>query len=119
MDELEKVFEQDNESLCSPFIEIEIKSAVFQMEKNKVAGPDRIPIECYQTCWNIVKDDIIQFFADYHEGRVDISIINYGIITLLPKISDAIKIQQFRPICLLNCLYKLVTKTLTIRLEKL
>jgi len=48
---------------------------------------------------------------------VDISRINYGIITLLPKIKEANKIQQFRPICLLNCLYKLITKTLTLRLE--
>ena len=43
--------------------------------------------------------------------------VNYGIITLLPKISDANKIQQFRPICLLNCLYKWITKVLSLRLE--
>jgi hypothetical protein len=48
---------------------------------------------------------------------VDISRINYGIITLLPKILDASKIQQYRHICLLNCLYKLITKILTIRIE--
>ena len=48
---------------------------------------------------------------------MDISRINYGVITLLPKFCDAAKIQQFRPICLLNCLYKLITKTLTLRLE--
>lgn len=49
--------------------------------------------------------------------KVDISRLNYGIITLLPKIKEACRIQQFRPICLLNCLYKLIIKTLTIRLE--
>lgn len=27
------------------------------------------------------------------------------------------KIQQFRPMCLLCCIYKLITKVLTIRLE--
>ena len=43
--------------------------------------------------------------------------INYGIITLLPKVQDAEKIQQYRPICLLNCLYKWITKVLTLRLE--
>jgi len=48
---------------------------------------------------------------------VNISRLNYGIITLLPKVKEASKIQQFRPICLLNCLYKLITKTLTLRLE--
>lgn len=88
------------------------------MEKNKAAGPDKIPIEFYQTCCDIVKDDIIMLFNDFHENKVDISRMNYGIITLLPKDNDALRIQQFRPICLLNCLYKLITKTPTIRLEK-
>jgi hypothetical protein len=37
----------------------------------------------------------------------------------LPKVKDAERIQQFRPICLLNCIYKWVTKVLTIRLEKI
>jgi hypothetical protein len=69
-------------------------------------------------CWEVIKEDIIQLFHDFHEGRVDISRINYGVITLLPKVTDASRIQQFRPMCLLNCLYKLITKTLTLRLEK-
>lgn len=40
-------------------------------------------------------------------------------ITLLPKVTGATKIQQFKPIGLLHYLYKLVTKTLTLRLEKI
>ena len=60
----------------------------------------------------------MQLFHDFHEGNVDISRLNYGIITLLPKVPDACKIQQFRPICLLNCLYKLITKSLNVRMEK-
>jgi hypothetical protein len=63
------------------------------MEKNKAARPDKIPIEFYQSYWNVVKDDIMQLFYDFHEGSVDISRINYGIITLLPKVSDAARIQ--------------------------
>jgi hypothetical protein len=107
----------DNEQLCKPFSESEIWTALSQMEKNKVASPDSIPIEFYQACWHIVKSDIVQLFSNFHQGRVDISRINYGIITLLPKILDASKIQQYRHICLLNCLYKLITKILTIRIE--
>ena len=61
--------------------------------------------------------DIIQLYDDFYNHKVDVSRMNYGIITLLPKVKDASKIQQFRPICLLNCLYKLITKTLTTRLE--
>jgi hypothetical protein len=88
------------------------------MEINKAAGPDKIPIEFYQTCWEIVKYDIIQLFDEFFKGKIGISRINYGIITLLPKRSDASSIQQYRPICLLNCIYKLITKTLTLRVEE-
>jgi hypothetical protein len=48
--EVEHVSEADNKQLCCPFSENEIKETLFQMEKNKVAGPNKIPIEFYQTC---------------------------------------------------------------------
>lgn len=56
-------------------------------------------------------------FDDFNHNHADISKLNYGIITLLPKVKEASKIQQYRPICLLNCIYKLINKTLTLRLE--
>jgi hypothetical protein len=115
---MEHVTKLENEELCKPFSETEIKGALFQMEKNKAVGPDKIPIEFYQSCWEIVRTNIIQLFSDFLDDKVDISRMNYGIITLLPKVSDASKIQHYRPICLLNCLYKLITKTLTLRIEK-
>jgi hypothetical protein len=116
-DGLEQLNELDNNVLCDHFSEKEIKEALFQMEKNKAAGPDSIPAEFYQICWDIVKNDIVSLFQDFHAGHLDVSRLNYGIITLLPKIKEATKIQQYRPICLLNCLYKLITKVLTIRIE--
>jgi hypothetical protein len=111
-----RLSESDNDQLCRPFSETEIWNALSQMEKNKAAGLDNIPIEFYQDCWQTVKADILHLFSDFRQGSVDISRINYGIITLLPKTSDAAIIQQYRP-CLLNCLYKLITKTLTLRIE--
>lgn len=35
---------------------------------------------------------------------------------MLPKVKPATNIKQFRPICLLNVIYKIITKVLTIRL---
>jgi hypothetical protein len=46
----EKVTDLENEDLTKPFEEEEIKLALFQMEKNKVADPSGIPIEFYQHC---------------------------------------------------------------------
>lgn len=61
-----KLSPTDNEELCKPFSEIEIKDALFQMEHNKAAGPDKIPIEFFQKCWDIVRMDIIDLFEDFH-----------------------------------------------------
>lgn len=116
-DNIPCVSQPENQFLCRPFSESEIKEALYQMEKNKAAGPNKIPIEFYQGCWEFIKNDIVQLFDDFHSQKLNVSRLNYGIITLLPKIKEASKIQQFRPICLLNCLYKLITKTHTIRLE--
>jgi hypothetical protein len=41
-------------------------------------------------------------FNDFHEDKLPLFSLNFGVITLLPKTKEAIKIQQYRPICLLN-----------------
>ena len=99
-------------SSLNPLLNQKSKKLSFRWKKNKAVGPDNIPIEFYQHCWEIIKGGIIEMF-DFHAGNLDVSRLNYGIITLLPKI------QQFRPICLLNCLYKWITKVLTLRLDPL
>lgn len=41
-----------------------------------------------------------------------------GLSHCFPKNSDSSTIQQYRLICLLNCIYKLITKTLSIRIKR-
>ena len=60
--------------------------------------------------------DVMFLFDNFYSRNMDVHRLNYGIITLLPKLA-ANKIQQLRPICLLRCIYKLITKTLCIRLD--
>uniref|UniRef100_A0A453AIC2 Reverse transcriptase domain-containing protein n=1 Tax=Aegilops tauschii subsp. strangulata TaxID=200361 RepID=A0A453AIC2_AEGTS len=88
------------------------------MDVNRAPGPDNILAEFYQHCCNIVKSDIMRLFSHFHAGTLDVQRLNYGVITLLPKVSGADRIQQFRPICLLRCPYKLITKTMDRRVEK-
>jgi len=51
-----------------------------------------------------------------HAGHLELWRLNYGVIILLPKVKPATTIKQFRPICLLNIIYKIITKALTLRL---
>jgi hypothetical protein len=114
----DKLTSQENSELTKPFQEDEIKQALFLMERNKAAWPDGIPIEFYQSCWDFIREDIVQMFGDLYTGKLDVKRLNYGLITLLPKVKHAIRIQQYRSICLLNCIYNWITKLLTLRLEK-
>jgi hypothetical protein len=54
-------------------------------------------------------------FEDFHKGDLPILSLNFGVITLLPKLQEAIQIQQFRPICMLNVSFKIFTKVLANR----
>jgi hypothetical protein len=87
------------------------------MEKNKVAGPDGILVEFYQHCWSIIKWDILKMFNDFHEHNINLEKNQLWIITLIPKSDDAEIIQKYMPICLLQVLFKIFTKGMTVRVE--
>ena len=61
---------------------------------------------------------MVALFSNFHNLKLDIGRFNYGIITLLPKVKEANNIKQYRPICLLNVIYKFFTKALMLRLDK-
>jgi mannosylglycoprotein endo-beta-mannosidase len=113
----EKLSSEENLQICQPFTLNDVKSALDSMASNKVASPDNIHVEFYQHCWDIFKWDAMNLFHSFHAGTLDVFRLNYGIITLIPKVSRVHGISQYRPICHLRCIYKLITKTLTLRLE--
>jgi hypothetical protein len=89
----EMVTIQENKDLEKSFSESKIKNPIFSMEKNTAPGPDHFPVEFYQHCWDIIKDEMIALFSDFHNLKLDIGRFNYGIITLLPKSKEANSIK--------------------------
>jgi hypothetical protein len=104
-----QVSNEENEILIADFTENEVREAVFQMEHNKAPGPDGFPAEFYQVFWGVIKDDLLAMFHDFHKDSLDLVSLNFGIITLIPKIENATKIQQYRPICVLNVSFKILS----------
>jgi hypothetical protein len=86
------------------------------MKHNKAPRPDGFSTEFYQAFWEIIKDDLLTLFMEFHNGTLPVYSPNFWIITLLPKKCIAIKIQDYRPICLLNVSFKIITKVLTNRI---
>lgn len=114
----QKVSADENDGLTAPFLESEIKEAVFSCYPDGAPGPDGLPFLFYQKFWDIVKTDITNMFNDFYNGDLDLCRLNFALVTLVPKVPDACNMKQFRPISLLNCSFKLFSKLLTIRLGK-
>ena len=97
-------------------MEEEVHGAIKQMENNKAPGPEGFPADFFQTFWYIIKGDLMNMFAAFQRGDLELFQLNFGTIILLPKKENAIQIQQYRLICLLNVCFKVFTKVATNRL---
>jgi hypothetical protein len=102
--------------LSSPFTHSEIDEVVRHMPLDKSPGPDGFNGQFLKSCWNIIKHDIYRLCNDFYEGKLDLESINMGYITLIPKIPVPVGVNDYRPITLLNCCLKLITKILANRL---
>jgi hypothetical protein len=116
-EDIPQVSMEENDFLIAPYTEKEIRKAVFLMEHNKASGPDGFPAEFHQTFWDTIKSDLLELFSSLHAGQLELFRLNFDEIILLPKVNEAERIQQYRPICLLNVSFKIFTKVATIRLN--
>jgi hypothetical protein len=79
---------------------------------NKAPGPDGLPPEFYKFFWDIIGADVLNLFNDFYHGKLDIARFNYGLLSLLPKVKGANKLQACRPICSLNVIFQNFTMVL-------
>jgi hypothetical protein len=71
----------------------------------------------YKKFWPLLKQGVMDILNGFALGRVDISRLNFGILSLLPKVPGADTIKQFRPIALINVIFKLISKAYACRLS--
>ncbi|RVW43710.1 Transposon TX1 uncharacterized 149 kDa protein [Vitis vinifera] len=120
MNNSESIKEEDFKSafrLESPFTEEEIFKAIFQMDRDKAPGPDGFTIAVFQDCWEVIKEDLVKVFAEFHRSGIINQSTNASFIVLLPKKSMSRSISDFRPISLITSLYKIIAKVLAGRIR--
>ena len=86
---------------------------------DKAPGPDGFNGMFLKKCWHIIKEDVYQLCNDFFSGTVSLQAINNSFITLVPKNSNPVTPNDFRPISLLNSILKLITKLMADRLQAL
>ena len=92
------LFQQSVELLDRPFSEEKIHNAVLHLNKEKAPGPDGFTIAFYQDCWEMIKDDLLRVFLEFHNNGIINQSTNATFIALVPKKSQTSRILDYRPI---------------------
>ena len=99
--ELPKVSDEDRALLEEPISLGEIEIAIKQLNVDKVAGLDGLPIEFYQKFLPVIKNDLHSLFLKIVQDGVLHSSAKQGIISLLEKAGkDQLYIEHWRPLSL-------------------
>ena len=117
----ENVLSEETAKICEGIMSInECKQALMTMESNKTPGTDGLTSEFYRFFWNAIGKFMVESFNyAFQHGSLSIS-QRQGIISLIPKKNkNAEYLTNWRPVSLLNVDYKIATKTIALRLEKI
>ena len=106
------------DSLVAPFSKDEINNIVRMIPLDKAPGPDSFNGMFLKKCWPLIKEDFYALCQDFYDCNINLESINNSYITLVPKVPTLETVNDFKPISLLNCSIKLLTKILAERLQK-
>jgi len=106
-----------NRWLIRPVSKEEVQIAVFQLIADKSPGPVGLTAGFFQKNWNSVgKETTEAIISFFNSGRL-IQELNHTFITLVPKSSDVVHLNDFRPVSCCNTLYKFIAKVLANRFQ--
>ncbi|XP_071683220.1 uncharacterized protein [Lolium perenne] len=88
-----------------------------EMKTDTAPGPDGFPVAFFKRFWPQTKHGILHILNDFVLGCIDISRLNFGILSLIPKVPGAEQISQYRPIALINVIFKIISKAYASKLD--
>jgi hypothetical protein len=105
-----RVSNLENEELMRTFTPDELDAVLKETKTDTAPGLDGLPVLFYKKFWPMLRRPVLQILNGFALGTIDIARLNFGILSLIPKVPGAEDIKQFRPIALINVIFKLVSK---------
>ena len=99
-------------------MEEEVFDALLGCNGDKAPGPDAFSMAFWQFAWDFMKADVMCFFKEFYENDKFVKSLNATFVVLIPKKAGAKALGDFRPISLVESLYKWLAKALANRLKK-
>ena len=115
---LQKLTDNESELLEGDITMSELTKALKNMKNNKSLGTDGFSSEFFKVFWKKIGIFVMRSVKhSYNIGELSL-IQRQGIITLLPKENKSRqKITNYRPICLLNTVYKIASASKANRIK--
>ena len=79
---------------------------------DKSPAPDGFSLTFFQSCWSILKSNIMDVLHNFHVQAVFERSLNVSFLALIPKKSNAMEVKAFHPISLVGGIYKIISKVL-------
>lgn len=117
--EVPKVARSENEMMKGMPSEEEVQAVVFGLDIDSAPGPDGFGAGFYQSCWGIIKEDLVLAVQDFFKGMQQPRGWTRSLLILIPKTEGASQWREFRPISLCNVSSKIVSKILANRINRL
>lgn len=114
---LSQISLEEKKKLEARFEEEEIKEVAWDCESSKSPGPNGFYFKFITAFRNTLKGDIIKFIHEFHMNGVLPKGCNSSFIALIPKIDDPQNLGDYRPISLVDCMYKILAKLLARRIK--
>ncbi|WZZ70042.1 hypothetical protein YC2023_081412 [Brassica napus] len=106
-----------NQSLGTTPEADEIKHALFFIHPDKASGPDGFSASFFHSNWNTIGQSLITEVQAFFRTGVMPPTTNVTYIRLIPKITGAKSVADYRPIALCNVTYKVITKIISLRIK--
>lgn len=100
-----------------PFEEEEVKRVVWSIEDVKALGSNGFTMAFFKQCWDIIKNDLMDTMANFHDQNILDLRSNATFISLIPNCEHANRVSDFRPISFVGSVYKILAKTLACRMK--
>eukprot|EP00253_Pinus_taeda_P033361 PITA_33361 len=111
------VEEEEAGSLMEVVSKEEVEHVIKSMAKDKSPGPDGWTIELFNHFFDSIGDELTEVVDESRrKGEIHLP-FNATFIALIPKKEDAESFEDFRPISLCNCVYKIIAKIIAMRLK--
>ncbi|GLU21787.1 hypothetical protein SLE2022_379030 [Rubroshorea leprosula] len=112
-----KCSQSDNNVLTASLSVEEVKDAMWGCDDSKALGPNGFNFKFLKEMWETMKEDVCNFAIEFHRTGKLVKGANVSFVVLIPKKENPVKIDEYRPISLMGCMYKLISKILAKRLR--